>query len=338
MGWELRGGRRYLYRNRRVNGKPVKEYLGPDDQFGFGAELADNLTHVQRRAAKARALERRADAEFRGRIGVLLAAAGAVNAALRVIAEGILTAVGFHNHKRGEWRMRRGLKHLAEQIDLLEAQLAKPGPLVNYQAPAGDAEAIEMFAKARAGDAAALERVRGVIAARGWTGWLGDIGQQATRQLIRAAAANDPVWEAGITEKVAALRRELLGPNPTALDDLLVRRVVNGWVAVHALELELAVRPPGERKARDYLDRALTRAQKRMTDAARELARLRRLSVPAVLTRATITPPPAIAPSAPAALPPAPWHGTGGLCGMAGNENAPIRTAALAPQGDDPAA
>ncbi|VTR96989.1 transposase : Transposase OS=Agrobacterium sp. ATCC 31749 GN=AGRO_5176 PE=4 SV=1 [Gemmata massiliana] len=33
MGWELRhGGRRY--RNRRVNGKPVKEYLGADDRFG----------------------------------------------------------------------------------------------------------------------------------------------------------------------------------------------------------------------------------------------------------------------------------------------------------------
>ena len=37
MGWETRhNGRRYLYRNRRVNGKPVKEYLAADDRFGRG--------------------------------------------------------------------------------------------------------------------------------------------------------------------------------------------------------------------------------------------------------------------------------------------------------------
>ena len=42
MGWELRHGRRYLYRNRRVNGKPVKEYVAADDLFGFG-ELISRL-------------------------------------------------------------------------------------------------------------------------------------------------------------------------------------------------------------------------------------------------------------------------------------------------------
>lgn len=35
MGWELRhGGRWYLYRNRRVNGRPVKEYLAAEGAFG----------------------------------------------------------------------------------------------------------------------------------------------------------------------------------------------------------------------------------------------------------------------------------------------------------------
>lgn len=298
MGWEQRGGRRYLYRNRRVGGKPVKEYLGPDDPFGLGQEAASKLARDQRRATRARAEKRQADAEFRARIDGLLAAAGTANAALKAVAEGILTAVGFHNHKRGEWRMRRELKQLAAQIDLLESQLAKPRPLVNYQAPAGDAEAVELFAQARAGDAAARERVRALINSRGWVGWLGDIGHQASRQLIRTAAGHDSVWEIGITEQVEAMRRELLGPNPTALDDLLVRRVLNGWVTVHALELELAVRPPTERKSRDYLDRALTRAQKRMTDAVRELARVRLLTLPAALTRV----PPALTPGSPAVL------------------------------------
>lgn len=294
MGWEWRGGRRYLYRNRRVNGRPVKEYLAPDDRFGLGEEAAGELEYELRRQAKAREANRQALAAFRGRIDGLLAAAGAANAALRAVAEGLLVTVGFHNHRRGEWRMRRELRSLVDQIADLKDGLARAGPLVNYTAPAGDAEAVELFAKARAGDAAALEKVRGLITARGWVGWLGDIGQQATRQLVWRAAGGDPVWDAGIAAKADALRRELLGPNPSALDDLLARRVVNGWVAVHALELELAIRTPTDRRARDYLDRALTRAQKRMTDAAREFARVRRLSLPAILTRIGPAPPPAL--------------------------------------------
>ena len=77
----------------------------------------------------------------------------------------------------------------------------------------------------------------------------------------------------GITEKAEAMRRELLGANPSLLDQLLTRRVVNGWVAVYALELELTVRTPTDARTRGFLDRALSRAQKRRTDAARELAR-----------------------------------------------------------------
>lgn len=295
MGWEERDGRRYLYRNRRVNGKPVKEYLAAADRFGFGDVMADDLARLLRREAKVRALERQAAAAFRGRIDGLLAAAGAANAALRAVAEGLLVAVGFHNHNRGEWRMKRELRQLADQIDRLKAASEKPVPMVHFHAPAGESEAIDLFAKARAGDAAAAEKVRELIAARGWVEWIGDLGRQATRQLIRAATGADPVWIAGVTEKANALRQELLGPNPSALDDLLARRVVNGWVAVHALELELAVRTPTDRRARDFLDRALTRAQKRMTDAAREFARVRRLALPAVLTR--------VIPATPAVLP-----------------------------------
>ena len=41
----------------------------------------------------------------------------------------------------------------------------------------------------------------------------------------------------------------MLGPDPTPLDRLLVRRVVNGWVAVHVLELELAIHPPADPRA-----------------------------------------------------------------------------------------
>lgn len=285
MGWELRGGRWYLYRNRRVNGKPIKEYLGAQDQFGFGALLAHDLHRLQRRQAKLRRLERKVRAEGRARIESCLRAAVIANADLRVLTEGLLYTLGFHKHKRGEWRMRRDLLQIQSALAELEKRAGERKPVVNYTAPANDEEAVALFAAARAGDADAQNRVYALVRARKWADWLGDLGRQATRQLVWRASGGDPVWEAGITEKANALRAGLLGATPTVLEELLVRRVVNGWIAVHALELELTVRPPAAVRDREHLDRALTRAQKRFTDAARELARVRRLQAPAILTQ-----------------------------------------------------
>jgi hypothetical protein len=284
MGWEVRhGGRRYLYRNRRVNGQPVKEYLAADDRFGFGQLVAHDLARVREREAQVRALERQTRATFRIRLDGILVTTAAANADLRTVAEGILHTVGYHQHHRGEWRMRRVLKDLKAAIGRLEEATKKPAPLVRYTAPDDDAVAVELFAKARAGDETARDQVHALIRDRNWVSWLGDLGRQATGQLICAAAGGDAVWEAGITEKANALRAQLLGPNPSVLEELLVRRVVNGWVAVHTLELELTIRRPANPRDREYLDRALTRAQKRFTEAAGALARVRRLAVVAVL-------------------------------------------------------
>src|SRR5262249_1622785 len=229
MGWEVRhDGRRYLYRNRRVNGKPVKEYLAADDRCGFGELMAHDLARLQKRQARVRALQRQARVTFRERIDGSLAATGSANAELRTVAEGILYALGFHKHHRGEWRMKFELKHLRKAIDELQARAAPPGPMLTYTAPADDAQAVEGFAQARAGDADAQAKVRALIVSRKWVGWVGDLARQATYKLISLATAGDPVWVAGLEEKVNALWRDLAGVNPSVLESLLVRRVVNG--------------------------------------------------------------------------------------------------------------
>lgn len=290
MGWELRHGERwYLYRNRRVNGKPVKEYLGAQDRFGFGALMAHDLDRLQRRQKKLRLLQRKARTDYRRRIDDLLRAASTANDALRLTAEGVLHTLGFHKHKRGEWRMKRDLALLKDAIQELDRRAAERKPVVNYEAPTGDAEAAELFAQVRKGDADAQNRLYKLIRERHWVEWIGDLGRQATRQLIWQAAGGDPVWEVGITEKANALRASLLGDKPTVLEELLVRRVVNGWVATHALELELTVRPPTIPRDREHLDKALTRAQKRFSEAVRELARVRQLKAPAILAQLNVT-------------------------------------------------
>ena len=219
MGWELRAnGRRYLYRNRRVNGKPVKEYLSADHDFGF--VLADDLRRIQKREAKVRRLAREVERAFRGRISDLLSATAAANDALRVVADALLTVAGFRKHHRGEWRMNRDLKKLAADIATLRTKLDTPGPMIQYEPPKGDAEAVEVYALARKGDAAALTKLKALIRQRGWVDWVGDLGQQATRQFIARATGGDEVWQTGVEEKVKALNEELLGPNPGILERL----------------------------------------------------------------------------------------------------------------------
>ena len=286
MGWEVRpNGRRYLYRNHRVNGKPVKEYLSADDPIGFGSMMADDLRRVQKREAKVRRLTREIAASYRKRIADLLAATAAANEPLRVVADALLTVAGYRKHHRGEWRMNRTLNNLAKRIAKLKAEMDTPKPLVTYQAPKDDAEAVEVYAKARTGDEEAGKRVGELIRQRGWVDWVGDLGRLATRNLIAQATCDDEVWRAGIEEKVKAMNEELLGPNPSILERLLVRRIVNGWVTVHALELEAAIRPPANLRNKAYLETAIGRAQKRMTQAIGELARLRRLQAPVIIAR-----------------------------------------------------
>ena len=79
------------------------------------------------------------------------------------------------------------------------------------------------------------------------------------------------------------LRRELAGPNPSGVENLLVDRVVATWLHLHKLEGDraLTASSPGGDSAGDY-QRAVTLAQRRYLTAIRELVALRR-NAPAVL-------------------------------------------------------
>ncbi len=288
MGWERRNGRMYLYRNRRVNGRPVKEYLAAEGPFGDLMEY--DLERVRRLERKLRRLARRALTAFRTHVESVARSGAEADAMLKVAVETVLTARGFYRHHRGEWRkrrttdMRKIVQQLREAIEKLKT--SQLGPMINFQPPADDPEAVAVFTKARAGDAAALAELPRLVASRKWADWIGDLGKEATHQLIHRAASGDAVWKAGITAKVNQLRKSLLGEDPTPLDELLVRRIVNAWVTVHALELEQVVRPSGDPRAVSYLDRRLTQAQRRLTDATRALAAVRRTVAPRVAVQA----------------------------------------------------
>lgn len=172
MGWELRR-RLYLYRSRRENGRPVKTYLAAAaSPFGFGQMMGSVLVRVRRREARLRELRRRVRAEYRSRIDDLVATTVRADHDLRVLVEGVLYALGYHKHKRSEWRRRRDVKlelvRLGGAITVLERRRAEQEPVLHYAAPESDAEAVEVFATARAGGADALARVRALIRERKW--------------------------------------------------------------------------------------------------------------------------------------------------------------------------
>jgi len=155
---------RYLYRNRRACGKPVKEYVAADGPAG---ELLAR-PHDTKRAAAQRACD-----GARERAAELLALGTSADAPVRGAAGGLLAAVGFNRHERGVARAAR--TQTTTRPDRTHAGAHRAGargaraaaPLVRYEAPANDAEAVARFAAARAGEVGARERVAELVKARG---------------------------------------------------------------------------------------------------------------------------------------------------------------------------
>jgi hypothetical protein len=105
MPWEPRHGKRYYYRNLRLDGRAVKQYFGR----GEVAELAENLG----KAAKS------AQAESTQRLNVLVKDTVPIAKAIRFLDDGCrkliasnLLIEGHYCHSNGQWR-RRGPRNRA---------------------------------------------------------------------------------------------------------------------------------------------------------------------------------------------------------------------------------
>jgi hypothetical protein len=99
VAWEERGGGRYYYRTRWVNGRPVKEYVGG----GLAGRLASESDRIDRERREARALEEKRERE---KLEALAAPVLELSEAAEILARAHLIAAGFHRHK-GEWRRAR---------------------------------------------------------------------------------------------------------------------------------------------------------------------------------------------------------------------------------------
>ena len=97
MAWK----RGYLYRNRRVGKKVVTEYWGN----GFSALLAEQVNERVKAEAEAKRREWQAIQDEQQRLDKMVNDFGQLAAAY---ADAVLLLNGYRQHKRSEWRKKRG--------------------------------------------------------------------------------------------------------------------------------------------------------------------------------------------------------------------------------------
>lgn len=88
---------------------------------------------------------------------------------------------------------------------------------------------------------------------------------------------------AGLPETVSEFAPELLGPNPTPLERLLVRNVLSTMGHLKNVERHHALTMSGSIQLLDFWQRRLERAQRMHLRAIEALARVRRLQIPALV-------------------------------------------------------
>jgi predicted nucleic acid-binding protein len=101
MAWKTVNGRRYYYRSKREGGRVVTEYVGT----GEVARLLSQLDTIDRDEREA---ERQAERAERERFDAEDRAVAVWCKDVEAVARVALGAAGYHRHKRGEWRQRRG--------------------------------------------------------------------------------------------------------------------------------------------------------------------------------------------------------------------------------------
>ena len=103
MSWEVRGGKKYYTRSRRVDGRVLREYVGG----GLAGEYAAELD-AEARARRQHALNR--DRELQRQDEELDKETEEFDSAADNVARAILLVTGNYQHNRGEWRRRHGRK------------------------------------------------------------------------------------------------------------------------------------------------------------------------------------------------------------------------------------
>lgn len=108
----------------------------------------------------------------------------------------------------------------------------------------------------------------------------GDLAKHAELVWLRLVAGKNLVLQESMPRKLAEMKSELGGAEPTALERLLVERIVICWLQVHHADVEAAsgqCGPAAHPATREQLRKRLESAHKRYLHAIKQLALVRKL-------------------------------------------------------------
>jgi hypothetical protein len=138
--------------------------------------------------------------------------------------------------------------------------------------------------RAHEGDEAALLVIREHLAARDDGYWrLMDYARVVQSGQVRRYIGPGLFPQEVIKERIKRLRKELQGPEPSPLEDLLIERIISCWLHVNYAEDECAGAAAGDVNLdlAEYKQKRLDRAHRRYISAVKALAQIRKMG-PAV--------------------------------------------------------
>ncbi len=146
----------------------------------------------------------------------------------------------------------------------------------------------DLLRRAEAGDPAVLPQIREVLASPEVVDLLGNLARRVERGLVDTVSGGNLAVREGLTKKLAEMRADLNGPEPTPLERQLVDRVVVCWLAVHDAELRAAVLATIAPNQVDAWQKRIDAAHKRHLSAVKALATVRKLAVPVIIGQLNI--------------------------------------------------
>jgi hypothetical protein len=142
-----------------------------------------------------------------------------------------------------------------------------------------------LLGPAQKGDEKALDALRPIMDRVGMWKYLGDLTRRVEESWLEAMTGRNKLVREAYEKRFADLRQELLEPGESALERLLVDRVIACWIQVAHADMCHAVLLSqdsyGLPQGTYYQDRQ-DRAHARFLKSVKALATVRRLLVPAV--------------------------------------------------------
>jgi hypothetical protein len=241
----------------------IREYVGT----GRLAELAAEEDAEQRAI---REQERRERRQQRAAAKALARQVRDFYGRVEEQSRAIYRAAGFRRHHQGEWRKPRMKAITAEQREMTDVERR---------------QVLSLLQRAEEGEALATELAREKMREYPHLWDLFDLARGVQRTLIGSMSGPNALLKEAVRRQVDQMRAELEGPNPTALERLLVERVITCWLQTYYEDAQDAQRRQQSGLTSDGALKMLQRAevaQRRFLAAVKALAQIRRLALPLV--------------------------------------------------------